>query len=36
MKMRAIWMLGLALVLAVTSVYLARSWIQNQVQPQIV
>jgi pilus assembly protein CpaB len=34
--MRAFWMLGLALLLAGTSVYLARNWIQGQVQPTIV
>ncbi len=36
MRMRAIWMLGLALLLAVGSVYLARNWLENQVQPVIV
>jgi pilus assembly protein CpaB len=36
MKMRAVWMLGLALLLAGASVYLARNWLENQVQPVIV
>jgi pilus assembly protein CpaB len=35
MKTRAIVMLGLALLLAGASVYLARSWLQNQVQPVV-
>ena len=36
MRMRAFWMLGLALILAGASVFLARNWIENQVRPQIV
>jgi pilus assembly protein CpaB len=36
MKLRAFWMLGLALILAGTSVFLARNWIEKQVQPQVV
>lgn len=36
MKLRAFWMLGLALVLAGASVFLARNWIEQQVQPQVV
>ena len=33
MKTRAYVMLGLALLLAIASVFLAKNWIQNQVQP---
>ena len=33
MKTRAYVMLGLAMLLAVASVFMARTWIQNQVQP---
>ncbi len=33
MKTRAYVMLGLALLLAVASVFLARSWIQDRMQP---
>ena len=36
MKMRAFWMLAVALLLAGGSVYLARNWLENQVQPVIV
>ncbi len=36
MKMRAFWMLGLALLLAGGSVFLARSWLEDQVKPVIV
>lgn len=36
MKMRAFWMLGLALLLAAGSVYLARNWLENQVRPVVV
>ncbi len=36
MKMRALWMLGLALLLAGVSVFLARNWLENQIQPVIV
>jgi pilus assembly protein CpaB len=36
MRMRAFWMLALALLLAGGSVYLARNWLENQVQPVIV
>ena len=36
MKMRAFWMLAVALMLAGGSVYLARNWLENQVQPVIV
>ena len=36
MKMRAFWMLAIALLLAGGSVYLARNWLENQVQPVIV
>ena len=36
MRMRAFWMLALALLLAGGSVFLARNWLENQVQPVIV
>ena len=36
MRMRAFWMLALALLLAGGSVYLAQNWLENQVQPVIV
>ncbi len=36
MKLRAFWMLGLALVLAGASVFLARTWIQGQIPPPAV
>jgi pilus assembly protein CpaB len=36
MKWRAIWMLGLAVVLAGASVFLARSWIVDRTKPVIV
>ena len=36
MNIRAFWMLSLALVLAGGSVFLARNWLQNQIQPAAV
>ncbi len=36
MNIRSFWMLGLALVLAGGSVFLARNWLQNQIQPAVV
>jgi pilus assembly protein CpaB len=36
MNIRAFWMLGLALILAGGSVFLARNWLQSQIKPAIV
>ncbi len=36
MRSRAIWMLGLALVLAVAAVFLAQNWLQKQAKPDVV
>ena len=36
MKMRAFWMLGLALLLAGGSVFLARNWLESQVKPVVI
>ena len=32
MKTRALWMLGLALLLAGAAVFLARNWLEGQIQ----
>ena len=35
MRSRALWMLGLALVLAVAAVFLAQNWLQKQPKPEV-
>ena len=34
MRSRALWMFGLALLLAVAAVFLAQNWLQKQTKPE--